>query len=268
MSRIAVPSLALLALLAVASPLRADAPSAAAALTEAEALVGRGDFGGAARAYRTALDAGADNAGVLYGLGTAALKSSDIGTAVWALERAVRLAPGDGDVVFNLERGLERVAGDLGAAARLSRPAERLVLLTQRGWQGLALGLALLGLLLATAVALRPHWRWLRRTAGSALVVIWALAAAAAAGWYGRWHVAERGDSVVVASAAVSAREAPAARAPVAFVLEPGHRIRAIERRADHLRVRLNNGLEGWVERGAVALVEGEALVATSDAAP
>lgn len=261
--------LALLTLMVtVAAPLRADAPSAAAALGEAEALVNRGDFAGAARAYRTALDSGADNAGVLYGLGTAALKSGDVGSAVWALERAARLAPGDDDVAFNLERGLERVAGDLGAAARLPRPFEKVLLLTQRGWQGLALGLALLGLLLAIAVALRPRWRWLRRTAGLTLAVVWALALLAAAGWYGRWRVAERGDAVLVASAAVSAREATGPRAPVAFVLEPGHRIRAIERRADHVRVRLNNGLEGWVERAAVAPVEGEVLVAVSDAAP
>ncbi|MBN2362128.1 MAG: hypothetical protein JXR83_21935 [Deltaproteobacteria bacterium] len=247
---------------ALAAPVaRADAPSAAAALGEAEALVGRGDFVGASRAYRTALDAGARNAGVLYGLGTAALKSGDVGTAVWALERASRLAPGDEDVRFNLERALERVAGELGGAARLPRPGAPLLLLTLRRWQWLTLGLLALALVSALVAVARPRWRRARRGLVLATTAAWAAALASAIGGYGRWRLAERGDAVIVHPAAVSAREAPGPRAAVAFALEPGHRIRAIAQRDGHLRLRLNNGLEGWVESGAVAMVEGSALV-------
>jgi len=228
----------------------------AAAVAEAELLVQRGDFAGAAAAYGRAVERADANADLLYNQGTAALKSGRVGTAVFALERAARLAPGDGDVAFNLARALEAVEGELGAVARDPRPWQPVTRLPLRLWQLLALALfALAAVLVATRLAVRAAPR-LRSLAALGALLCWLLGAAAGLGTWARHHVATRGDAVLVVDEQLAAREAPGAQAPVVFALAPGHRIQVMERREGFARVRLSNGLEGWVAEAAVKLVE------------
>jgi len=109
--------------------------------------------------------------------------------------------------------------------------------------------------MLATRLALRRAPR-ARALLGWSALLVWLIAALAAGGAAARWHVAQRGDGVLVGAGPCAALEAPDRAAPEAFALAPGHRIQVIERSAGFARVRLTNGLEGWVEQERVAPLE------------
>lgn len=243
-------------LLALALPAQ-SAATAATAAAEAEALVKAGDFAGATEAYRSALEAGAVNADLLYNLGTAALKAGDVGSAVLHLERAHRLAPGDEDVTFNLTRALEHVGGPLGPTARQARQGQLLLRLPLSTWQlwtliGFACALVL------TLVRTLLRWHSTARTlVSAAAAAVWLLALGLGIGTWARFGIAARGDAVVVGGAATTVYEAPDHDAPAAFVLEPGHPVRIVTGQAHFARIRLVNGLEGWIDRTRVVEVEG-----------
>lgn len=228
------------------------------ALAEAQAQVNQGDFAGAAISYQTAIKAGASNADMYYNLGTAALKSGANGVAVYALERAHRLSPGDGDISYNLARALERVQGPLASSATQPRSDAFLLKMTLRQGQWSSLGL-LLAALLASLVFVALRARLSRRPvvfAQVCLVLLWLVGCAMVATTAWRWQIADRGDAVIVSEQAINAHEAPGETAPVVFALHPGHPVQVVAQSSDYNRVRLSNGLEGWVKSGVIVRVE------------
>lgn len=222
------------------------------ALKEAGERYARGDAAGAADAYETAVKQGADNAEVYFNLGTAALRAGDVGRAVWALMEARARSPWDEDVHFNLALARKENQDTLvGNEDPAWLEAMLLVPRVPLGW--FSLGLFVLCCVLLTirgVVGPRERLRrwtgrlvWVTVLMGLLTVVVEATAGAPTA--------------VVVAKEAV-ARNTGRKDAPEAFRVHAGLPVRPMDAPRDGLvRIRLSNGLEGFVEETAIRYVGG-----------
>jgi tetratricopeptide (TPR) repeat protein len=242
-------ALTLAAAVVVAPPAAQVTP--AARFEAANAAYLSGDFGAAAREYQALLDDGWESAPLHANLGNARLRQGQRGQAVASYQRALRLDPGDGDVRKNLAlaqaENVDRVLGAQSppflarALARL--PAAPAAALFAALWVALWLALA--------ARRLLPRAR--RLLAAGALLA--AMGAVAAGGSLAA-RAAQLGNAeAVVVLAVAPVREGPDRALRPAFELHEGTVVRVIEARGDAFRVRLANGLEGWVAREALVPV-------------
>ena len=203
-----------------------------------------GDLEGASRGYLELLADGWESPALHVNLGNARYRMGRRGLAVASWARALRLDPGDADARANLELArAQNVDEVVGAEARplLVRAVERVpdggaVGLFALAWLALWLGLA--GRRLAP-----PRLRVRMGALALACAVLVVPAGALLAG-----KAAARGTTTAVVVAPVAAvREGiePALR-PV-FELHEGTEVRVLEVRDGAVRVRLGNGMEGWV---------------------
>ncbi|HUB06614.1 MAG TPA: SH3 domain-containing protein [Myxococcales bacterium] len=226
----------LLALSLLASP---------ADLRQAEQAYLARNFPAAEKAYGAALAAGNESADLEYDMGTAAAQAGDIGQAVLHLERALVLSPWDGDARDNLDRvrdkRVDKVVGqDLGES-----PLQRLLRglpAAELSWTFAALWI--LGFLL---LVLRRRRSWFRPL-GLACAVF-------GLGLGGLSWACERADGIpfgVVLAKVTPVRAGPDPKLPASFEVHEGLKVLLEERDAGYQRIRLANGLEGWVEAGGV----------------
>ncbi len=248
-------ALALLAL--AAAPAFAQV---AAVLTPAEAEAGFRRAGDAClkeqypdcvAAYQQLADSGYGSSDLEYNLGTALLRQGKLGLAVLHLERALRLDPSDADARANLDRARQlRVDKLVGAPEE--RPgeeplAQRIAAHTDgQLWTALFLGLWCLGGLLLAAlwIARPPALRAACKVAGSSLLLL-ALPCAAVTACHA--YLRERAHEAVVVVEALPVREGPQPDAKPAFEVHEGLKVRVLDQEGGFRRIRLSNGLQGWV---------------------
>ena len=203
-----------------------------------------GDFEGAARAWEALAAEGWSSPALHLDLGNARLRTGRRGAAIASYLRAARLAPGDPDVRHNLElarsANVDRLVGAAGPSL-LARVAAR----TPDG--------------LATAAFVVPWWLlWValaaRRVAGRrarawlAGLAVGATLAAIAGGAVLLARDAERREAAaVVIVPSTGVREGPEEALRPVTALHEGTELRVLEVRGGAARVRLANGLEGWV---------------------
>lgn len=246
-----VASVALLASLAVAGPARADRLDQAWQRGNQAYL--HGDYAAAIAAYNELRDQGVRSTDLFFNLGDAYFRSGAVGPAIWSFEEALVQDPGNEDARFNLaaaRKQAERLArgGDTAAEApaqdrdplwvriamALSASAET--------WLFVAAYLGLFGFLFARALAradLRPALGIAAAAFGVAALLLGALLMA-------RVQL-ERLSFAVVLPANVEVKEGADASARTSFALHAGARVRLVDTDQDWVRVRLGNGLEGWL---------------------
>lgn len=223
------------------------------ALREANLAFQSGDYGLAARRYQAILDSGIVNEDLLFNLGTAELRSGKRGRAILAFERALRLAPGDADVAYNLaeaRRGnIDKIVGERVEASLLERLGSRLPL-EPIGYSFVATWILSFGLfaLLRFRRSTRAALSAMAGLSATAALVSGSLLAA------GAWAHSRGVDAVVIASSA-KVREGPASGFKVAFEIHEGSTVRIVGEDGDFARIRLPNGLEGWVEANQVPAI-------------
>jgi tetratricopeptide repeat protein len=219
------------------------APSPAAAFDTANTHYLQGDFEGAARAYEALAADGWVAAALELNLGNARFRLGQRGRAIAAWERALRLDPGDADARANLEAArtanVDRIVG--AERSLLERLVERTPDLSAAA-AFLASWAALWAALAARRVAAtrRP-----RAVLGAAAIAA-AFMAIPAGGLLALRAADRRTPAAVVIAAATPLREGPSAALRPTLELHEGTRVRVLEARDDLVRVRLENGLEGW----------------------
>lgn len=242
-------SFALLALL-----LAADAPGAQL-FSDANAAYLSGDLARAIASYEALVAEGVASSELETNLGAAYLRQGKRGLAALHFERALFLDPGDDDArtdLLEVRRGnVDKLEGesDEGGTETLARilaplpggtAAALLVFFWVAGWVLLALRM------------FRPDLSWSSLAASIAFA-----AAIAAAGitWGAATGRAMSLQRAVVVAPAVPAREGPNEKSISHFEIHEGTTVRVEDQEGDYRRVKLANGLTGWVLSSAVELV-------------
>ncbi|HEY6099288.1 MAG TPA: SH3 domain-containing protein, partial [Anaeromyxobacter sp.] len=177
-------------------------------------------------------------------LGSARLRAGRRGAAIASFERALRLDPRDADARADLAAVRGRDTDRIAAAPErpfLERVAER----TPDAWAAAAFAAPWAALFAALALRRRARAR-ARSLLGAAAALSAALSAAGGALLAAR--AAERRAAVaIVVGPEAPVREGPEEALRPAFRLREGAAVRLLEARGGAERVRLPNGLEGWV---------------------
>jgi tetratricopeptide (TPR) repeat protein len=208
----------------------------------------RGDYAAAVTAFEQLDRQGVISADLCYNLGVAHFRQGSLGRAIWAFERAAALDPEAEDARFNLaqvRKVAERRARDkIEGAERepLWIRAVTSMTTSSQTWTFLAFYLGCFALLF-----------WRRRApedskpalgAGAALL---AFGAALAGLLLGGRVVLDRIPFGIVLPDAVAVKEGADPNYRTSFDVHAGLRVRLLETDQDWVRIRLANGLEGWV---------------------
>jgi tetratricopeptide (TPR) repeat protein len=206
--------------------------------------------------FEKLLVAGYGGVDLEYNLGTAYLKKGRLGYAVLHLERALRLDPSDADARANLERAQKMRVDKLVGAPEETGGQEpwtaQIVSHTSGDRWALAFlllwGLGGLGLVLRRLVQAGG-----RRTLvllSCLLLVVAALPCLVVTAVH--YHVRERAHEAVVVASSLSVREGPTDAAKAPFEVHEGLKVRVVDQEGGFRRVRLSNGLQGWVTASGV----------------
>jgi tetratricopeptide (TPR) repeat protein len=209
-----------------------------------------GDYDGAVAAYEELDRQGVLSPDLYFNLGDAYYRRNRLGPAIWAFERAAALDPDDEDVRYNLEqarkvaarRARDKIEGEdrdpvwIRTVTALSPSTET--------WLFVAVYVALFGVLFVR----RRAGDDARATLTAAAALLGVGAALTGAMLLGRAHL-ERVPFAVILPDAAAVREGADINYRTSFELHAGLRVRLLERDQDWLRIRLANGLEGWVRR-------------------
>ncbi len=241
--------LLLVALLAAAEP------PGAQLFADANAAFLSGDVSRAISAYEALVSEGIAAPELETNLGAAWLRQGRRGLAALHFERALFLDPADDDAAADLaevRRGnVDRIEGEAedGGSETMMRllaplpgtaAALALVLLWCAAW-------AFLGV---RAIRGGPRW-----TSWSAAGCFAAAAIAALITWGAAEGRSLRLRRAVVVAASIPAREGPADKSVSRFEIHEGTTVRVEDEEAGFRRVKLANGLTGWVPSASIELV-------------
>jgi tetratricopeptide (TPR) repeat protein len=214
----------------------------------------RGDYAGAVAAYEQLDRQQVTSSELTFNLGNAYYRQGQLGRAIWCWERSLALDPDQDDARYNVDQarrvestrvedkieGAEREATWIRLVSQLSASTET--------W-------LFVGLYLALFVALGLRLRARRRGgadegrggAWTALAAILGVAGALAAlllvGRVAMDHV----PSGIVLGDQIAVKEGADPNYKTSFNVHAGLRVRLLDRDQDWVRIRLANGLEGWV---------------------
>lgn len=208
----------------------------------------KGDYQAAVAAYQQIDRDGIVSADLCYNLGVAHFRLGNLGRAVWAFERALALEPDDEDARFNLQQArklLARRAEDKIEGAEREPTWIRLVTLLPTSaatWLFVIVYCAAFALLFVRRRAAEDA-----RAPLSAAAAL-AFGAAALAGVLLLGHVVlDRIPFGIILPDVVSVKEGADLNYRTSFELHAGLKVRLLEQDGEWMRVRLANGLEGWV---------------------
>lgn len=207
-----------------------------------------GDYAAAVAAYEGLEHQGIVSSDLYFNLGDAYFRSGALGRAIWAFERATLLDPGDDDARYNLTQARKLAA----TGARDHVEGEE----REPTWIRAVTALApsteswlFAGLYVGFFVALFAFGRVrsdFRPVVGTGVAVLAVGAAMAGLLLFGRAEL-DRLQFGVVLPDAVAVKEGADVNYRTSFDLHAGLKVRIVEQDQDWVRVRLGNGLEGWV---------------------
>jgi tetratricopeptide (TPR) repeat protein len=257
-----------MAVVAVGALLSAAAPRARADLLDDawrrgnEAYL-RGDFRGAVTAYEQLDRQGLRSAHLSYNLGNAYFRQGQLGPAIWAWERALALDPDADDARYNLERARKIVARRVQDKIEgADRDPSWIRLVTELSLSTETWLFAALYVSFFVALGLRVRARRAAQVSGTEPTPLWGALAAilgvtaalAAALLVGRVAL-DRTPFAVVLPDQLAVKEGADSNYRTTFEVHAGLRVRVLEREQGWARVRLANGLEGWVAERDVGLL-------------
>jgi hypothetical protein len=212
-----------------------------------------GDYAAAVTAYESLDSQGVVSGDLYFNLGDAYFRKGDLGRAIWSFERAVALDPGDEDARFNLDQARKLAAGRTQDRLQGEGHEPAWIRAVTAISPGL-LTIVFVVLYVGTFVGL-VFWRRaredLRATTAAVASVLAVGALLTGALIFGRGQL-ERTPFGVVLPDAVAVKEGADVNYRTSFDVHAGLRVRIVERDQDWLRIRLGNGLEGWVRAGDV----------------
>ena len=207
-----------------------------------------GDYAAAVAAYEEVDRQGPSSADVAFNLGDAYFHKGALGPSIWAFERALSVDPNDDDARYNLDkarklaarRAHDRMEGEDKDPAWMRFVGG--VAPATATWFFVAVYLGFFAALIARRWA-RGEWRP-ALTAGASVLAAGALLTGALLA--GRVYL-DRIPFGVLLPDEVAVKEGADTNYRTSFDAHAGLRVRIVDRDQDWVRVRLANGLEGWV---------------------
>jgi tetratricopeptide (TPR) repeat protein len=208
----------------------------------------RGDYAGAVAAYQEVDRQGPPSPDVAFNLGAAYFHKGALGPAIWGFERALALDPNDDDARYNLDkarklaarRASDRIEGEDKEPAWVRLVGG--VAASTTTWFFVAFYLGFFAVLIGRRWA-RSEWRP-ALTGGIAVLAAGALLSGALLA--GRMHLESIPFGVLLPDQ-VAVKEGADTNYRTSFEAHAGLRVRIVDHDQDWLRIRLANGLEGWV---------------------
>jgi tetratricopeptide (TPR) repeat protein len=215
-----------------------------------------GDYAKAAKAYAELEELGVKSLELDYNRATAEARLGNLGRAIQYYERVLRREPGDEDTVHNLaviREYLARRASESGRNADLA-PATTAwrALLDRFTPRSAAFAFLLFHLALFGALAARRFVRGegLRLSLGVAVGVLAILTTATLAIAVGKWRQeTHEPEAIVVRPISMDVVEGPSS-AVRRFALNEGSRVRVLEAREGFVKIRDDEGRDGWAKAG------------------
>jgi len=216
----------------------------------------RGDYADAAAAYEQLDRQHVESADLYYNLGVTYFRMGRLGPAIWAFERALMAAPDDEDARFNLNQA--RKLADQHTHDKMEG-AEREPLWTRvvsyfspstEVWLFCGLYVGCFVLLFLRRRATEDF----RLAVSTAAAVLGGAALFAGVLLLGRMEL-DRIPYAVVLPDTIAVKEGADATFRTSFQVHAGLRLRVQGREQDWVRVRLANGLEGFVRSEALGLL-------------
>jgi tetratricopeptide (TPR) repeat protein len=208
----------------------------------------RGDFAGAIAAYEQLDRQNVASRDLYYNLGVAHFRQGSLGRAIWSFERALEVDADDEDARFNLAQARKlaerRVLDKMESAEREPLWIRVVTFFTAstETWIFVGLYLGCFVLLFLRRRAADDSRAAL--TAGAAILGTGALLAGVLL--LGRMNL-DRIPFAVVLPDMVAVKEGADTSYHTSFEVHAGLRVRLLDRDQDWVRVRLANGLEGWL---------------------
>ncbi len=209
-----------------------------------------GRYAESIEAYEHVVALGVISEDLYYNLGNAYLKAGQVGPAIYNYERALELDPSQESVQFNLKvareaarkKGEDKLVGAEGTPAWIR--AVQPFTVGSLSWLFLSLYFPLFVCLIARHFV-APGFVRVGLTALTVFVALAALGSGTLLG--GRLYLAERVERAVVLPDSVEVKEGPDPNYNAVFNVHAGLSVRVTEKEQDWVRVRLANGLEGWM---------------------
>ena len=216
----------------------------------------RGDYAAAAAAYEQLDRQHVVSADLYYNLGVTYFRAQQLGRAIWAFERSLVVAPDDEDARFNLSQARklagQRAHDKLEGAEREPLWVRAVTYLAPSTEVWLFCSLYLGCFVLLFLRRSMAHDSRLAVTTGAALLGTGALLAGLLV--LGRATL-DRIPAAVVLPDRVVVKEGADNNFRTSFEVHGGLRVRVLERDQDWVRIRLANGLEGFVRVEDVGLL-------------
>jgi tetratricopeptide (TPR) repeat protein len=216
----------------------------------------RGDYAAAVAAYQQIDGQGVISAELDFNLGNAHYRRGDLGRAIWRYERALALDPDAEDARYNLAQARKlaarRVEDKIEGADREPfwiRATSQLSASTET-WLFVACYLALF---VALGMRLRAR-RSGHDTAGAwgAVAAFLGVAAVLAGALLAGRVALDRTPFGIVLPDALAVKEGADPNYRTSFEVHAGLKVRLADRDQDWVRIRLANGLEGWIRAADV----------------
>ena len=208
----------------------------------------RGDFAGAIAAYEQLDRQNVVSSDLYYNLGVAHFRQGSLGRAIWSFERTLAVDPDDEDARFNLAQARKlaerRVLDKIESAEREALWIRIATLLTASTETCIFVGLYLGCFVLLFLRRRAADDSRAALTAGAAILGTGALLAGVLL--LGRMNL-DRIPFGIVLPDMVAVKEGADAAYRTSFEVHAGLRVRLLDRDQDWVRVRLANGLEGWL---------------------
>jgi hypothetical protein len=216
----------------------------------------RGDYAGAAAAYQQLDKQQVVSADLYYNLGVTYFRQGQLGRAIWAFERALVVTPDDEDARFNLAQARkladQRMHDKLEGAER--EPLwSRIVTYfspSTEVWLFCGLYLGCFALLFVRRRMAEDS----RLAVTTACAVLGTTALLAGTLLLGRMNL-DRIPFAVVLPDAIAVKEGADTNFRTSFEVHGGMRVRVLDHDQDWVRVRLANGLEGFVHAEDLGLL-------------
>jgi tetratricopeptide (TPR) repeat protein len=215
----------------------------------------RGDYTLAIDSYERVASLGVVHEDLYYNLANAYYRAGRLGAAIYNYERALALDPDQDDASYNLK--IARQLSERRAADKIEgADRDPLWIRMTSSFTVTSLTFTFLGLYIAVfvlLVVLRFVPAGLTR-AGLVATTPFLIVATIGAGLLlgGRIYLTERVRQAIIIPDAVAVKEGPDPNYKTAFDVHAGLKVRLTDRDQDWLRIRLANGLEGWVRESEI----------------